>query len=422
MLLRSGAGREPAPSPPRSEGPGPLRVLLLVDCYLPSTKSSAKLVHDLAAELRRQGHEPVVVAPDDALEAPCRESVDEGITVLRVRTGKIKGASLVRRGWNEMRLPATIWKAGRDFFRARPCDLVAYYSPTIFFGALVRKLKRLWRCPAYLILRDIFPQWAVDAGVLRKGAAYLYFKKKEREQYAAADVIGVQSPANLRYFEERGGDRKYRLEVLYNWSPLEPPPAARVDYRREWGLEGKVVFFYGGNIGVAQDMDNVVRLAEAMREDGRAAFLLVGEGSEVPRLRSLVESRNLRNLQLRDAVSQEEYAGMVGRFDAGLISLDRNLKTQNFPGKMLSYMLASLPILASVNPGNDLKDLLEREGAGLVTLNGDDAGFLENARRLATDAALRTEMGRRGRALLERRFSAAAAARQIVAAARAPSP
>lgn len=393
-----------------------MRVLLLVDCYLPSTRSSAKLVHDLASELLRQGHEPVVVAPDDSIEAPSRESAEEGFTVFRVRTGRIKGASLVRRGWNEMRLSATIWKAGRGFFRSRPCGLVASYSPTIFFGALVRKLKGLWKCPAYLILRDIFPQWAVDAGVLRKGPAYLYFKKKEREQYAAADVIGVQSPANLRYFEERGWNRKYRLEVLYNWSPLEPPPAARVDYRREWKLQDKVVFFYGGNIGVAQDMDNLLRLAEAMREESPAAFLLVGEGSEVPRLRRLAESRGLTNVQIREAVSQEEYAGMVGQFDVGLITLDRGLKTQNFPGKLLSYLASSLPVLASVNPGNDLKDLLEAEGAGLVTLNGDDAGLLENARRLAGDAALRREMGSRGRALLERRFSAEAAARQILAA------
>lgn len=380
-----------------------MRVLLLVDCYLPSRKSSAKLVHDLAVELVRQGHEAVVAAPDEALEG---ESVEDGVTVLRVKTGKIKGAALWRRGWNEMRLPAVMWKAGRAFFERTRCGLIAFYSPTIFFGSLVRRLKKLWGCRAYLILRDIFPQWAVDAGTLRKGLPYLYFKRVERRQYVVADRIGVQSPANLDYF--KGQDRP--LEVLYNWTSLTPPAPAREDYRKLWGLEGKTVFFYGGNIGVAQDVDNLLRLAAALESDPRAAVLLVGEGSELPRLKALRRP----NLLAKDAVSQEEYAGMVGQFDVGLISLDRQLKTQNFPGKMLSYLLAGLPVLASVNPGNDLKAMMEKAGAGLVTENGDDAGFAANARALL-DPARRREMGARGRAWLASAFSVEAAARQLLA-------
>jgi glycosyltransferase involved in cell wall biosynthesis len=381
-----------------------VRVLLLVDCYLPGLKSSAKLIHDLAVEIVRQGHEAVVAAPDEALEGVTAE---DGATVLRVKTGKIKGASLWRRGWNEMRLPAVMWKAGRAFFEAKRCDLIAFYSPTIFFGSLVRRLKKLWGCRAYLILRDIFPQWAVDAGTLRKGLPYLYFKRVERRQYAVADRIGVQSPANLEYFKGQGRP----LEVLYNWAPAAPPPPAREDYRKLWGLAGKTVFFYGGNIGVAQDVDNLVRLAGALESDPAASVLLVGEGSEVKRLKELRRP----NLLVRDAVSQEEYAGMVGQFDVGLISLDRRLTTQNVPGKLLSYLAAGLPVLASVNPGNDLRGILETSGAGLVAVNGDDAGFAAGGRRLL-DPALRKELGVKGRALLSSTFSVEAAARRILAA------
>jgi glycosyltransferase involved in cell wall biosynthesis len=355
-----------------------------------------------------------VIAPDSSLETDCMESVEDGVTVFRVRTGQIEGASRFRRGWNEMRLSPVLWSAGRDFFRDHPCDLIAFYSPTIFFGPLVRRLKELWACRSYMILRDIFPQWAVDAGALRKGPAYLYFKRHERLQYAASDVIALQSPGNLRYFEERGWHKKYRLEVLYNWTALEAPAPAQVDYRKAWGLEGKVVFVYGGNIGVAQDMDNLLRLAEALRADERIVLLLVGEGSEVPRLRALAAAKGLRNFQVRDAVSQAEYAGMVGQFDVGLISLHRGLKTQNFPGKMLSYFLVSLPVLASINPGNDLQTLLEKEQAGLVSENGEDARLADQARRLAGDEKFRRETGARGRLLLDKLFSAANAARQIL--------
>jgi len=391
-----------------------MRILILVDCYLPSTKSSAKLVHDLGAEYVQQGHEVLIACPDDTLDQKYTVTAEEGLEVLRVRTGQIKGAARWLRGINEARLSSVFWSSAREVFAARPCDLIIYYSPTIFFGGLVRRLKRLWNCPSYLVLRDIFPQWAVDAGVLRKGPAYLFFRWAEFRQYAAADVIGVQSPANLNYFHEQGLAERFRLDVLYNWTTLHEPAVPQTNYRDAWQLAEKTVFFYGGNIGVAQDMDNILRLAEGLRDERQVHFLLVGEGSEVPRLRQVIAQRNLQNVSLKPAVGQGEYLGMLAEFDVGLISLDKQLKTQNLPGKMLGYMYHSLPMLASINPGNDLGNLLEGHSAGLVSLNGDDARLRKNALKLARSPALRAELGQQGRQLLESTFAVENAARQIL--------
>ena len=394
-----------------------MRILLLVDCYLPSTKSSAKQVHDLAVEITAAGHQAVVAAPDPSLERRgCRVTDEDGVTVLRVASGRVKGVMRPLRAINEWRLPSVMWRAGREFFERTPCDLVAYYSPTIFFGPLVRRLTACWGCRSYLILRDIFPQWAVDAGVLRRGGpAFLFFRRKELEQYAAADVIGVQSPANLRYFAEHGWDRRYRLEVLYNWMRLQQPDVPRTDDRQRLGLAGKVVFFYGGNLGVAQDVGNLLRLARGLEREPSAHVLLVGDGSEVPRLRREIADGGLGNITLHPAVDQARYLGMLSEFDVGLISLDRGLGTQNFPGKMLGYMYFGLPILASINPGNDLQEILERHGAGCVTINGDDELLLAHALHLARDAELRRRLGAAGRRLLETTFSAAEAARRLLA-------
>jgi glycosyltransferase involved in cell wall biosynthesis len=197
-----------------------MRILLLVVYYLPSTMSSAKLIHDLATEFLRLGHDPVVVAPDENILKDTEITSENGIKVLRVRTGKIKTASRLIRGFNEARLSNIIWEKGRRFFEENPCDLIVYYSPTIFFGSLVKRLKKDFACPSYLILRDIFPQWAVDAGILSHGMVYKFLKLKELQNYDAADIIGVQSPANLRYFEENGLYKKYHLEVLFNWTAL----------------------------------------------------------------------------------------------------------------------------------------------------------------------------------------------------------
>lgn len=376
--------------------------------------SSAKLFHDLAVEFHRLGHEPVVVAPDENIQADTEITCENGIKVLRVRTGKIKTASRLVRGFNEARLSNTIWRKGKRFFKENPCDLIIYYSPTIFFGTFVKRVKRFFSCPSYLILRDIFPQWALDTGVLRRGTIYSYFKFKERQNYDAADIIGVQSPANLRYFEEQGLDKQYQLEVLYNWASLHEGNIKPGAHRERLGLQGKVVFFYGGNIGVAQDMDNIIRLAKNLRDEPSAYFLLVGDGSEVPRLKSAIASNGLTNITIHDSVGQQEYLSMLAEFDVGLISLDRELKTQNFPGKLLGYMYHSMPILASINPGNDLKTILEDGEAGLVCINGEDEMFTENAKTFLVNADLRRQSGRNARALLENTFSVSRAARQIL--------
>ncbi|HKX32131.1 MAG TPA: glycosyltransferase family 4 protein, partial [Blastocatellia bacterium] len=341
-------------------------------------------------------------------------SLEDGLTVARVKVGKIKGASRVLRAAREMRLSMTLWRKARNFWRERSCDLIIFYSPTIFFGSLVRRLKSLWKCPAYLILRDIFPQWALDAGVMRPGPIYRFFQMKELEQYAAADFIGVQSPANREYLARRLPELEPRLEVLYNWMKLDEGPPPVTHYRDRLGLQNKVVLIYGGNIGLAQDLDNLIRLAWNLRDRPHLHLLLVGEGSEVERIEAQIAEKGLSNIRRLPAVPQEEYLALLSEFDVGLVSLDRRLSTHNFPGKILGYAYLSQPILGSVNPGNDLKDLLEVYQAGLCSFTGDDETLCANALALADDAALRLNLGGNARRLLEEKFSVTATARQIL--------
>jgi len=392
-----------------------MRVLLLVDSYLPSTKSSARLVHDLAVEFSRQGHDVRLAAPDDSLAGPVETSRIDGVDVLRVRSPRFKSAARPLRGFHEARLSSLLWRRGKRFFREHPCDLVVYYSPTIFFGPLVRRLKKLWGASSYLILRDIFPQWAVDAGVLRRGRLpWRYFRRMELLQYDVADRIGVQSPANLAYFDEQGWSGKYKLEVLWHWSPSKHEGLPRTCLRDTLGLAGKTVFFYGGNIGVAQDMDNVIRLASSLTDRPDAHFLLVGEGSEVARLKESVRSLGLTNVEFHPPLDQARYLATLSEFDIGLITLDAGLKTQNFPGKMLGYMYFALPTLASINAGNDLRQVIERNQAGLVSLNGDDEAFRNNALKLLDQPELRRRLGTAGREFLETEYSTGRAVRQII--------
>jgi glycosyltransferase involved in cell wall biosynthesis len=388
--------------------------LLLVDDYYPSTKAAARLIDDLGRDLVGHGHRVIVLTPSSDSTAALGIFNDRGLQVVRVGIGKLKDVSRAIRGWRESRMSATLWRRAKHFFRANPCDLIIYYSPSIFFGALVKRLKTLWRCPAYLVLRDIFPKWAVDAGVLRKGMLYRYFRSKELLQYSVADVIGVEAPGNLQYFCDELGDKSYRLEVLLNWADPGAQLRPNGARRQALGLTGKVVFFYGGNIGVAQDIDNILRLAASLAAYENIFFLLVGSGSEVPRIRALVDKQGLRNIRVLDAVSQEEYLALLSEFDVGLVSLDRRLRTSNLTGKMLGYMTCGLPILASLNPGNDLAALLKQSDAGIACDNGDDESLRAAAILLAGNPGLRERLGGNSRRLLESKFSVRAAAAQIL--------
>jgi O26-antigen biosynthesis N-acetyl-L-fucosamine transferase len=390
-----------------------LRILLLVDCYYPSTKSSAKLVHDLAAELASRGHQPVVLTPSELIRQRIEITEEDGITVARVRTGRIKGARKLQRGLREARLSGVIWSAAKRFLSAQPCELILFYSPTIFFGPLVEKLKRMWNSPSYIVLRDIFPEWAADAGVLRRGLIYRYFKGVARRQYLAADLIAVQSPANLGYFSSNFPQHNFRLEVLYNWTASSEKDLPRTTYRNRLALHGKIVFLYGGNIGVAQDMDNLMRLARRFEPRNDVSFLFVGEGTEVHRLQKRIASERIPNVQILEGLPQEEYLSMVSEFDLGLISLDARLSTHNIPGKLMSYLFWGMPVLASVNPGNDLFDCLGEAGAGTCVANGDDEALYRAALQLVDDAVARDRMGRAARRLLEGRFSVESAADSI---------
>jgi glycosyltransferase involved in cell wall biosynthesis len=253
----------------------------------------------------------------------------------------------------------------------------------------------------------------LEVGQLRKGPIYYLFKHYEARNYRAADRIAVQSPANLSYLERRA-DIDAKLEVLFNWTASELPSTAPGGIRSKLGLDGKFVFFYGGNIGVAQDMDNILRLAEGLKAHEEVAILLVGEGSEYERIEEAIRITGLTNVKLLPSVGQDEYLRMLQEFDAGLITLHPALKSANIPGKLLGYLQCAMPTVASVNSSNDLVQLLRDSGAGLVSINPDDATFLKNCLALADDVDLHARMRTAARRLLMEKFHVRSAAEQIL--------
>ena len=392
---------------------GGLRLLILIDTYVPARISGALQMHDLAREFAARGQTPTVVVPAFDLEQRWRFDQVEGVRVLRVRAPRTKDVGLIRRALAEAALPLALINGIRASGLVREgWDAVVWYSPSIFLGPAVAWAKRRQKCRSYLILRDLFPDWAVDAGVMQRGVSYHVFKAVERYQYSVADVIGVQTPANEALVRRDCSKRETRIEVLNNWlaEPKRKPTSLQLG---STALAGKTVFVYAGNMGSAQALDCMIELASALQNEN-AGFLFVGRGSDVARLKGLTTDAGLDNVLFVDEVPGDEIQAILEQCHVGLISLDPRHTTHNIPGKLVTYLYAGLPVLARINAGNDLHGVIERAQVGRVTRGTDFGSLLRQARELLTDPDLRTTMAQSGRRLAVADFSTAAAVEQVL--------
>ena len=374
------------------------------------------MMHQLAVELYRRGHSVMLATPSSALTVQVEVDRQYGFSVVRFASGKFKNTGKLRRAVNELLFPWRLLRALKKVDLPNGVDLIVYYSPSIFWGPAVSRLKKRWCCPSYLILRDIFPQWCVDSGILSGNSPiYFFFKLLERINYRAADRVGVQTASNLEYFKEHRYAQG-KTEVLYNWFDCGAQLPDPGGFRSKLRLEGKVIYFYGGNIGSAQDMMNIVRLARNMSVYPEAHFLLVGNGDEYSVVESKKREWHLDNLTLLKTIDQKKYFSLLREIDVGMLTLHPGHRTQNFPGKLLGYMFCAKPILGSINPGNDTMSIINDAGAGLISVNPDDRQLLENAKSFL-DPARRAACGIKAKELLISKFSVAAAADRLVALA-----
>lgn len=393
-----------------------MRIALIADAYPPMRTSGAVQLRDLAEELVRQGHSPTVMVPSADLQTPWLEEELDNIPVLRLKAPPTKDLGYARRAIGEFMMPYTMLRNLRKSPLADVrWDGVVWYSPTIFLGPMAKALKKASGCRSYLIIRDIFPDWAVDVGLLRRGLAYRFFKIVERHQYLVADVIGVQTTGNLAYFDAWAAKPERRVEVLQNWLASTPDRGSDISVAAG-PLAGRTIFVYAGNMGVAQGMDILLDLAERLRSRSDVGFLFVGRGSDSVRLRASAEFRRLDNVVFHEEVEPSEIPGLYAQCHVGLVALDPRHTTHNIPGKFLSYMLAGLPVLASINPGNDLAELIRRKCVGRVCTSDSVDELQQLAEDLLKEIADRESVANRCRALAASIFSPAAVARQIVKA------
>jgi glycosyltransferase involved in cell wall biosynthesis len=329
-------------------------------------------MHDLAQAFIAEGHQVTFITPTSTQKERVHITCYEGVRLVQVKAFETKDINYVSRILAEFINPFLIWhklKKSPEFLNTQ-YDGIIWYSPTIFWGPLIKRLKQQYGVRTYLILRDIFPDWALDLGLIKKGIIYKFLKAVEFFQYQQADVIGVQSPNNLTYFKGKNSNLTAEIEVLWNWIGETKEIPCSIDLSKTI-LAGRKICVYAGNMGPAQAVQNLVSLAEMMRDLNDIGFVFVGRGSEVEYLKTLVQRSSLDNCLFFNEIDSAEIPGLLRQCAVGMISLDSRHRAHNIPGKFLSYIKAGIPVMGFVNTDNDLCEIVSKYNLGKINDQSD---------------------------------------------------
>lgn len=345
--------------------------------------SERNIYCDLLRVFQKQGHDVYCISPAErrtGMETHFRENKH----LLKLRIGNTQKTNIIEKGISTLRIEPQMIAAVDKYFSDIKFDFVIYSTPPITFAKVVEHIKKRDGARSYLLLKDIFPQNAVDIGMMRKsgimGMVYKYFRRKEKKLYALSDRIGCMSQANVDYVLKHNPEvDPAKVEVCPNSievQDLSVTAEERCDIREKYGIPlDKKVFVYGGNLGKPQGIPFLMECLKSQCENRDAFFLVVGDGTEYAKLEAFVNGRELQNVKLLQRLPKEDYDRMVAACDVGMIFLDHRFTIPNFPSRLLSYLQAKLPVLACTDPNTDMGQVITEGGFGWWCESNDVTAF-----------------------------------------------
>ncbi|MGI6580862.1 MAG: glycosyltransferase family 4 protein [Erysipelotrichia bacterium] len=335
---------------------------------------------DLMREFIKRGHEVFIVSPFEKTEKIENKLILEKIkgsercsTILKVKTGSIQKTDSIKKGISILLMEYQILLAIEKHFKNIKFDLVLYSTPPITIVKPISFIKKRDKAKTFLMLKDIFPQNAVDLKMLTttglKGILYKRFRKKEKKLYQISDRIGCMSQANVDFLLKQNPEiPKNKVSICPNGIEVvnkELNEEKRINLRKKYGLSlDKMVFIYGGNLGEPQGIPFIIECLEHEKNNKKVEFLIVGSGTKYKKLQSYMEENKPSNAKLLEFLPKEEYEQLVSVCDVGLIFLDYRFTIPNFPSRLLIYMQSKIPVLAAIDKATDVGKVIEEGNFG----------------------------------------------------------
>jgi len=367
------------------------------------------IYQDLLRKFRNEGHHITIVTPVERRKKIATNfSKKDGVSILQVKTFNIQKTNIIEKGIGTLAIEYQYLSAIKKYASDKKFDLVLYSTPPITFAKVIEFVKKRDHAKSYLLLKDIFPQNAVDMKMLKDGSfLHRQFLKKEKKLYQISDTIGCMSQANVDFVLKHNPEiDKSKVEinpntiepVIYNYSD-EQKKLIREKYQIP---TDKKVFVYGGNLGKPQGLDFLLETIYATKFED-VFFLIVGDGIEFPRIQTWFNENLPTNAKLLQRLPKEDYDQLLAGCDVGLIFLDKNFLIPNFPSRLLSYLEMKMPVLAATDRVSDIGDIVEKAGCGYKVISGNQEEVQTIIHRLVSKDNLK-EMGTKAQKLLKEKY------------------
>ncbi|KMP77237.1 glycosyltransferase family 4 protein [Bacillus wiedmannii] len=380
-----------------------------------STIKEKGIYTDLMREFTNNGSNVYVISPTEKRKQQKTKLIDTGnCKILKLQIGNIQKTNMIEKGISTLTLESKFLKGIKNYFSDVKFDLVLYSTPPITLQKAVEYVQKRDNAKTYLLLKDIFPQNAVDLGMIKKkgigSLLYKYFRTKEKKLYSISNYIGCMSQANVNFLLQNNPEISPDIvEVCPN--SIEPL-SVKKDVRKSNEVKAKykipidkTVFIYGGNLGKPQGIDFLIECLKGNKNNNQVHFIIVGAGTEFLKLKTCINNENLTNTQLFSQLPKDEYDILANSCDVGLIFLDKRFTIPNFPSRILSYMQASMPILAATDINTDIGEIIEDGGFGLWCESSNNESFNEKLNQMC-NRELRKSMGINARRYLEANYTA----------------
>ena len=368
---------------------------------------------DLLREFMKNGHEIYVVSSLEKRNKQETTLINEDCChILKVKVGNITKSGLIEKGIATICIESQFKRAIARYFGDIKFDLILYSTPPITLVNAISYVRKRDHAKTYLLLKDIFPQNAVDLGMMSKsgikGLIYKVFRNKEKKLYRISDYIGCMSQANVDYVLKHNPEiSPEKVEICPNSVEvvdMSVDGKTRDEIRRKYDIPlDKKVFVYGGNLGKPQGIDFMIECLKSQEKNEDVYFLIVGDGTEYGKIESYVENDRPANVKLMKRLPKEDYDKMVAACDVGMIFLDHRFTIPNFPSRLLSYMQAKIPVLAVTDPNTDIGKVIVDGGFGWWCESNDVVSFGELINQIETNDLV--ERGINGKEYLEKKYS-----------------